>query len=446
MLLGNDLRLGTIRTSTGLAELELSPEVRARHLYVPGSTGTGKSKFLEHLIRQDICNWGHTQCGLLLLDWHGSLYDPLVAYLAEGQFSTVPLILIDFSNPRETVRYTPLRKRESGDRGVIVGALAMSILHAWGQSTPLSTPRLYKWLWTILMTLYENGLPLTEAVQFIGNPARRARLAATVTHPAAKATWAMGLASKKGDLSEEMESTVNRLIGFSASQAMVRTFDANGPSLDFGKAIADGAIVLVSLSPEGNWIDEETAKTIGSLILSDRRANLGHPSSSPAAPAEIAGRRCRAWPVLPAPRHVAFCMPPPFCRFLLAAFAFAPFRPRDPRMGIGDSLGESREIVEAEVRRVVPDLRVVLPAPRKRDAVERTLLGRFVPPDGRFNAAIPNSVNGSVGFRCCGGLAICCTGRDRTVRNSLLGHDVASFEWMCGSRVSQSRETSSVAG
>jgi hypothetical protein len=53
-----------------------------RHLYVTGSTGSGKSKFLEHLIRQDIMNWRKGgECGLLLLDPHGAIYDGLMHWL-----------------------------------------------------------------------------------------------------------------------------------------------------------------------------------------------------------------------------------------------------------------------------------------------------------------------------------------------------------------------------
>lgn len=52
---GNDLVLGGIvnREET----LALPRELRAQHLYVCGATGTGKSKLLEYLLRQDIKSW-----------------------------------------------------------------------------------------------------------------------------------------------------------------------------------------------------------------------------------------------------------------------------------------------------------------------------------------------------------------------------------------------------
>ncbi len=68
---GNQLNLGQIVNGTG--ELTLEPSQRDKHLYVCGATGVGKSKFLEHLIRQDIVSQYDSGSGLLLLDPHGEL-------------------------------------------------------------------------------------------------------------------------------------------------------------------------------------------------------------------------------------------------------------------------------------------------------------------------------------------------------------------------------------
>ena len=51
---------------------------RTTHLYVVGATGTGKTKFLEFLIRQDI-NRGH---GFGVVDPHGDLFEDVKGYLA----------------------------------------------------------------------------------------------------------------------------------------------------------------------------------------------------------------------------------------------------------------------------------------------------------------------------------------------------------------------------
>jgi len=49
---GNDLNLGIL--AGGKHSLPFLRTERDKHLYVCGATGTGKSKFLENLIRQDI--------------------------------------------------------------------------------------------------------------------------------------------------------------------------------------------------------------------------------------------------------------------------------------------------------------------------------------------------------------------------------------------------------
>ena len=91
---GNDLNLGQLAGRN--ATLAFPRTMRDKHLYVCGTTGMGKTKFLEYLIRQDIKNWHKSKCGLILLDPHGSLYDNLIQWLAWNERElNVPIIPID---------------------------------------------------------------------------------------------------------------------------------------------------------------------------------------------------------------------------------------------------------------------------------------------------------------------------------------------------------------
>ena len=90
---GNDLLVAASRHGEPLI---LTREQRSRHLYVTGSTGSGKSKFLEYLIRQDIMKWRKSECGLLLLDPHGAIYDGLMGWLTRNShIYERPVIPID---------------------------------------------------------------------------------------------------------------------------------------------------------------------------------------------------------------------------------------------------------------------------------------------------------------------------------------------------------------
>jgi hypothetical protein len=102
---GNTLELGMV-DGKGFP-LEMTPEMRSTHLYICGSTGTGKSKMLEGLVRQDIKQWYDTKCGALIIDPHGSLYNSLINWMAwnEPYFKDVPIVPIDLRQSDWTIAY-----------------------------------------------------------------------------------------------------------------------------------------------------------------------------------------------------------------------------------------------------------------------------------------------------------------------------------------------------
>lgn len=80
---GNFLKIAQARDGSAVM---MSPDARSRHLYVTGSTGSGKSKLLEYMIRQDIMSWDDTKCGMLVLDPHGSIYDDVLHWVGDNSF------------------------------------------------------------------------------------------------------------------------------------------------------------------------------------------------------------------------------------------------------------------------------------------------------------------------------------------------------------------------
>src|ERR1039457_6537049 len=92
---GNKIELGIV-DGKGVP-LEMTPQMRSTHLYVCGATGTGKSKMLESLVRQDIKQWHKSKCGALIIDPHVSLYNSLINWIAwnEQYLKDVPIVPID---------------------------------------------------------------------------------------------------------------------------------------------------------------------------------------------------------------------------------------------------------------------------------------------------------------------------------------------------------------
>jgi hypothetical protein len=113
----NPLELGTILG--GKKSLILPASARERHMYVCGGTGVGKSKLLEHCIRQDILNWRDSQSGLLLLDPHGLVYHNTMAWLARHGLKR-PVIPIDLRRNDWIISYNLLRQRKNTAPSVVV--------------------------------------------------------------------------------------------------------------------------------------------------------------------------------------------------------------------------------------------------------------------------------------------------------------------------------------
>jgi len=267
---GNDLNLGQIAGRN--VGLPFSRTQRDKHLYVCGGTGTGKSKFLEHLIRQDIKNWHKSKCGLILLDPHGNLYDNLVGWLAWNErVLDVPVIPIDLRQDNWVVSYNLLRQRTLADPAVLVDNITDAMAYVWGQGGTNQTPLFARWAGNVLRTLYEKNLTLVESEHLIDRVAKQVRYAMTsdLKDRPSRQDWAFADTLNAKDFEAQIGSTVNRLQRFIRNQTMRSMFGQPDVSLDLGRALEEGSIILVSLATEHAKVSKENAELFATLLLSD---------------------------------------------------------------------------------------------------------------------------------------------------------------------------------
>ena len=267
---GNTVRLGAVRGS-GRA-LALPPEGRSTHLYVCGGSGVGKSKLLEHLIRQDIKAWPESKCGLLLMDPHGSVYHNLVDWLAEGGPASLkrPVMLIDLARNDSVVAYNVLRRRDQASRSVVIDALVEAIAHVWGAANTMATPLFARWASNLLTLLYENRLTLAEASALLDDFPLRQSLAESLEEGGmARRDWAVADKLNVKDFEAQIGSTINRLRAFLENEQLRIMFGQTQSSFDFRRALDEGWIVLVNLSQEGARVSAADTALFGRLLLSD---------------------------------------------------------------------------------------------------------------------------------------------------------------------------------
>ena len=182
----NSLNLGTLAGSS--TPLILPGSARERHLYVCGGTGVGKSKFLEHCIRQDILNWRDSRCGLILLDPHGLIYQNTMTWLARHGLKR-DIVPIDLQRDDWIVSYNLLRKRKESDPAVVVANFVRALSHVWGASGTDQTPLFARWAGVILRTLYENEYTISDVSHLLERHDIRRAMSAKLSDHAARRAW-----------------------------------------------------------------------------------------------------------------------------------------------------------------------------------------------------------------------------------------------------------------
>lgn len=156
---------------------------RATHLYVVGATGTGKTKFLEFLIRQDIAN-GH---GFGVIDPHGDLIEDIKGFLAcrylyneDEEAVAERVVLIDPTDPEYTVTFNPLEKIAGVSVAEQAAELISSFKKIWSDSWGVRMEDLMR---NTLIALGEAELTLCELTAFLTRRAFRETVLAKVTNP-----------------------------------------------------------------------------------------------------------------------------------------------------------------------------------------------------------------------------------------------------------------------
>ncbi|HEY4491143.1 MAG TPA: DUF87 domain-containing protein, partial [Acidobacteriota bacterium] len=121
--------------------IRLNPDNRKIHSYVIGSSGSGKSKFLEWMIRGDLKN----RQGFAVLDPHGELYRDVVNYCAHHVMKR-EIILLNLSSPEGIIGFNPFQRAPEGDISVQVDRRIAATMHAWNVKDSDHTPTLARTL------------------------------------------------------------------------------------------------------------------------------------------------------------------------------------------------------------------------------------------------------------------------------------------------------------
>jgi len=246
----------------------LTSQERSRHIFILGSTGSGKTKLIEGLIRNDIL----AGRGFGLLDPHGDITENILKYFASLAASTDSpksiaeigknLILIEPFNRDMAVGFNPLEAREREQYPLVLELMGIfkklwKDAH-WG-------PRMDELLRNTLLTLASNKLTLLEAKMLLADSSFRQGLIENLSSTEVKEYWLY----RYNKLSEKMQTVyrepiLNRLSIFT-SDSLIRSIIGQAKStFSFRQAMDQGKWILINLS---KGYLKENSKLLGGLFI-----------------------------------------------------------------------------------------------------------------------------------------------------------------------------------
>lgn len=250
--------------------LPLSLTTRLEHVFVVGSTGSGKSKGLLHFLRQAL-QQGE---GGMLLDPHGnhsdSPYQNLVQSLPKGK----RVHIIDFGSSVYTMGFNPLYCPPDTDPSVIAGNMHDAMSVAWEGENSKNFPTIERRSLSTFTALADLGLTLAEAPMLLDRNDEHGLRAYAIQHVRDPITRddlksLHELAQdgrRKRDYEQEVIGPKNRLQRLLRPPRLRMMLGQKERLLDVRAAMDNGDVILANLSPSTQVYVKE-ADLFGRLLL-----------------------------------------------------------------------------------------------------------------------------------------------------------------------------------
>jgi hypothetical protein len=236
---------------------------RKNHQHVIGSSGSGKSKFLEQMLRADL-NAGQ---GFCLIDPHGSLYDDVLSYCSHWVVNR-DIICLNLSKPKHIVGFNFFSKNKTGDTSVQVDNRISATLHAWGVENADQTPTLERVLRLVYTTLLDADLTLPEIAVLLDYSQKEVRdkVISKIENNLIRREWQeLSDLPRAKDFRDETLSAKNRLFRLITSTTLMRFLGVR-QTIDLFEAIEKQKVILVNLA-QSDHLSRENARVFGSLLV-----------------------------------------------------------------------------------------------------------------------------------------------------------------------------------
>ena len=246
-------------------------EDRARHVYVIGKTGMGKSTLLENMAIQDI----QAGRGIAFMDPHGSTAEKLLDYVPLERINDVIYFApFDLEHP---ISFNVMEDVGKDQRHLVANGLLSAFKKIWVDAW--SGRMEYILNNTLLALLEYPGSTLLGVNRMMADKEYRLKVVANITDPTIKAFWTDEFAKYTDKFATEATAAIQNKIGQFTSNPLIRNIIGQPQSsVNFRQIMDEKKILIINLSK--GQLGEGNANLIGSMLVTKlyltamSRANL----------------------------------------------------------------------------------------------------------------------------------------------------------------------------
>lgn len=232
---------------------------RRRHMYVVGKTGSGKSRLLELLMASDI----HQNSGFCLIDPHGDLAEQVLKHIPKNRVKDV--VYVNPSDRDFPIAFNPLEYTEDFEKRQHIAFFFLSIFkkifaNDWNE-------RMEHILRFIILALLETkDSSILGITRILTDITYRRYVISEIKDPSVKSFWANEFSSWNEQYSSQaIVPLLNKVGQFVANPIIRNMVGQQRNSLDFGKFMNEGKIVVINLSK--GKLGEDNAALLGSMFI-----------------------------------------------------------------------------------------------------------------------------------------------------------------------------------
>ncbi len=231
---------------------------RAKHMYVIGKTGMGKSTMLENMAVQDIQNGE----GMAFMDPHGQTADKLLDYIpAERIKDVVYFAPFDMEYP---ISFNVMEDVGYDKRHLVVSGLMSTFKKIWLDAW---SARMEYILNNVLLALLEYpDATLLGVNRMLSDKDYRKKVVDNVSDPAVKSFWVDEFAKYGDKYMQEAGAAIQNKIGQFTSNPLIRNIIGQPKSsFDVREIMDNRKIVIINLSK--GRVGEQNASLLGGMLI-----------------------------------------------------------------------------------------------------------------------------------------------------------------------------------